>query len=149
MRSTLKAALVGLVVAISTFGATEAQAAPPRRAATDNGAFVVMNSAPEKGNVSFSYGWNNTSQFESPAVGYWLGIYDITNSHYVWASDNVLPPSLTHGAPGTIEWSSVNLQYMSDLQLPPGDYAINFFVRSSYAGPVTNNAVVQLMFSVR
>lgn len=125
-------------------------AAPPTGAANDNGAYVLLQQPPEQGGLSFRFGWNNTDKFEGPVEGYWLGLYDVTNSHYVWVSETLLSP-LDAGAPGVSTLERANFEYDDpESQLPPGDYLINFFVRSDYSTvPVTNNAVVQLEFSVR
>ena len=134
------------LASVATLSAAVA-ALPPAGAATDNGAFVVLGGPPVNGEIAFSYGWNNTNQFAAAPVGYWLGIYDVTNSHYVWASENLLPLS-PEGGPGTLNWRSLKIQYSDLANLAPGDYSINFFVRSSYSDPVTNVAVVELHFSI-
>lgn len=123
-------------------------AAPPTQAGVDNGADVILGAPPSSGNVSFRYGWKSLAQFPSPPVGDWLGIDDITTSHYVWSSENPLPP-LGGNAPADSIMTSVDFLYSDAVTpLPPGNYDVNFFVRSSYA-PATNAAVISLEFTVR
>lgn len=144
MKPTMMTKTAALLLLLGA--ATQARAAPPTGTAIDHGAYVTLGKPPN-GGVDFTFGWNTSAQFEAPAAGYWLGIYDDTNLHYVWASDNVLP-QLSYPAPGKVEWDSVRMHYADATTLPPGNYTINFFVRSSYS-PATNVAVVQLPFTVR
>ncbi len=149
MKMSRNVALLSLVLALSTVVAPRAAlAAPPTSSAVDNGAFVTIGKPPSTSGVEFTFGWNNSNQFAAPAVGYWIGVYDVTNSQYVWASDNLLP-QLSYPNPGQFDWRSITLRYADAMNLPPGDYSINFFVRSSYAYPVTNVAVIELKFTVR
>jgi hypothetical protein len=150
MKTQTKAALLAMFVACSFLGiSTEARAAGQRGTVIDNGAYVTLGKTPTStSGVEFNYGWNNSNQFAAPAVGYFIGIYDVTNSQYVWSSDNLLP-QLSAPTPGQFSWSSINVRYADVGSLPPGDYFINFFVRSSYAFPVTNAAEVVLPFTVR
>jgi hypothetical protein len=120
---------------------------PPTGAATDNGAYVVLGKPPQAtGQLDFKYGWNNTSQFYAPATAFWIGLYDVTNSHYVWVNELPLP-KFDSSVPGTLSTQSVEFRYSDPhANLPPGDYCINFFVRET---PSTNVAVVQLFFTVK
>ena len=142
MKLPMKAAFAFLVCSISL----TALAATPTSTVVDHGAYVTLGKPPTEG-VDFTFGWNTSAQFSAPAAGYWLGIYDDTNLHYVWASDNILP-QLASPNPGQVAWESVRMRYADSTTLPPGNYTINFFVRSTYS-PATNVAVVQLPFTVR
>ena len=123
-------------------------AAPPTQAGVDNGADVILGAPPSSGNVSFRYGWKSLAQFASPPVGYWLGSYEKTNSHDGWSSESPLPP-LGGNAPADSIMQSVDFSYSDTVTpLPPGDYCVNFFARSSCA-PATNAAVISLVLTVR
>jgi hypothetical protein len=149
MNRWLRTVLV-MAACLGVFGGVVgvSDAAPPTMAAVDNGAYVILGSPPSSGDLSFRYGWKTLAQFPSPPVGYWLGIYDKTNSHYVWATENPLPP-LNGSSPGASIMNSVDFEYSDEATpLPPGDYYVNFFVRSSYA-PADNAPVISLEFTVR
>jgi hypothetical protein len=91
--------------------------------------------------VKFQFGWSAGTDASMEAVGYWVGVYDITRSTYVWvmATDDKgamdLPEQFFRNARPTVE-------------LPIGEYKVNFFVRDSYGDPVTNVAEIELEFSV-
>lgn len=78
-------------------------------------------------------------RFDSPsaAVGYWIGIYDVTNSHYEWviAEEDIDLPS----------WWSRNAK--TTPELPNGLYKVVFFVRGSYE-PTTNISEIELFLEV-
>jgi hypothetical protein len=132
------AVILTLVMALTTVLCFSSTAAAEPVVTQDNGAYVRLLGNPAKGTVKFQYGWEEGTLASAEAVGYWLGIYDVTNSHYEWAFDTeqfAAPvPELFLNAHPT--------------QLPPGDYCINFFVRDSYGYPVTNVAIVQAYFTV-
>ncbi len=87
------------------------------------GAYVIVTELTAD-NLSFNYGWNNAKAFESAPVGYWIGVYDITDSHYVWVSEFPLSPT-----PKLLKLASLDETDM----ISGHDYAINFFVRGSFA----------------
>lgn len=73
--------------------------------------------------LNFKYGWNNAKQFESPALGYWIGVYDVTVSGYVWSSEN----EFYEPNPKMIKLYSAGTELVSG-----HEYKINFFVRDEY-----------------
>ena len=105
---------------------------------TDDGAYVRLVGNPADGTAKFQYGWNGGSE-ASDAVGYWVGLYDVTNSHYEWSFDTgemELPDALFKNAKPTAE-------------LPNGDYKVVFFVRGAYEPePATNISEIELPFTV-
>ncbi len=124
------------MIGATLVGSATAHAATPT-VTTDDGAFVRMLGNPADGTVKFQFGWAS-STVASDAAGYWVGVYDVTNSHYVWNSDTGpidLPSQLKRNAHPTSE-------------LPDGDYKIVFFVRRTYTQPVTNLAEIEVPFSV-
>jgi hypothetical protein len=138
------------VVAVASVGLVSpavATAAPPiekvnsTALGTDDGAFVRIVGDPSYGTVKFQFGWSAGTDASMEAVGYWVGVYDITRSTYVWvmATDDKgamdLPEQFFRNARPTVE-------------LPIGEYKVNFFVRDSYGDPVTNVAEIELEFSV-
>jgi hypothetical protein len=103
----------------------------------DQGAYVRIVGNPADGTIKFQYGWSAKSP-ASEAAGYWVGVYDVSQSEYVWASDTgdtELPDQLFRNAKPTPD-------------LPEGDYKVVFFVRESYEGPVSNIAEIELPFVV-
>lgn len=116
-------------------GPAVTNAAPPS-VAYDDGAFVRLLGNPADGTAKFQYGWADSTP-ASNAVGYWIGIYDVTNSHYEWViaeEDIDLPSSWTRNAKPTPA-------------LPNGLYKVVFFVRGSYE-PTTNISEIELFFEV-
>jgi len=103
------------------------------------GAYIIVTKL-KPGVLNFKYGWNNAKQFETPAVGYWIGVYDNDVPTYVWSDDSGL---LADPNPKMLKLSSID-----ETELVSGhSYTINFFVRNSYGPPlVTNVAVLQLTF---
>ncbi len=100
------------------------------------GAYVIVTSL-TPGELDFHYGWNNANHFDAPPVGYWIGVYDATDTSYVWSDDLQVEPGLKmikYKAPGTALSSG-------------HEYYINFFVRSSYDNPVTNVAEITVKFT--
>ena len=127
---------VAAVIGVSLSGSSIAQAARPS-VTTDDGAFVRMLGNPTDGTVKFQFGWAS-STVASDAAGYWVGVYDVTNSKYVWNSDTGpvdLPDQLKRNARPTAE-------------LPDGEYKVVFFVRETYAQPVMNLAEIEVPFIV-
>jgi len=111
------------------------QAAPPS-VVQDDGAFVRMLGNPADGTAKFQFGWSASTP-ASDAAGYWIGVYDVTNSHYVWWMDTGpvdLPSALTRNAKPTPD-------------LPNGEYKVVFFVRAGYE-PTTNISEIELFFTV-
>jgi hypothetical protein len=134
MRATLGA--VAAATLLSVGGAAVTSAAPPV-VAQDSGAFVRLVGNPSDGTAKFQFGWTESTP-SSAAAGYWVGIYDVTNSQYVWNFDTgpvSLPSELTRNAKPTPN-------------LPNGEYKVVFFVRATYTDPVTNIAVIELPFTV-
>lgn len=116
-------------------GASTVNAAPPD-VATDDGAFVRLLGNPADGTAKFQFGWSEGT-VASDAVGYWVGIYDVTNSRYVWSADTGpinLPDALTKNAKPTPN-------------LPNGEYKVVYFVREAYEPP-TNLSEIEFFFTV-
>lgn len=127
------AALVTTAVGIAI--PATSHAAPPT-VATDHGAFVRLVGNPGAGTAKFQFGWSESTP-ASDAAGYWVGVYDVTHSRYVWSADTGavdLPDEFFRNARPTAE-------------LPNGDYKVVFFVRGTY-GPATNISVIELPFTV-
>ncbi len=110
----------------------------------ERGAFVRITGDTSYGTVKFQYGWSADTEASDEAVGYWVGVYDITRSGYVWATDTgpiVAPEQLFRNAIPTEG-------------LQNGEYKVNFFVRNYYDDPsmefdeTTNVAVIELPFTV-
>ena len=103
---------------------------------TDDGAYVRLLGNPDDGTAKFQFGWYESTP-ASDAAGYWVGVYDVTNSHYVWSYDTgsiSLPDQLLRNAKPTAE-------------LPNGEYKVVFFVRDTY-DPATNISEIELPFTV-
>ena len=134
--SLRRVAAVALVAGIGFASPVATQAATPT-VMTDDGAFVRLLGNPADGTAKFQYGWEESTD-ASDAAGYWVGLYDVTNSHYVWVFDTGpkdLPEELLRNAKPTAE-------------LPNGEYKVNFFVRATYNDPVTNISEIELPFTV-
>lgn len=151
MKRIIPLVALGAVLFAVAAAPVQATAAPPSLptpvAINDNGAYVVLGKPPGSGPLDFRYGWRTSGLFEAPPVGYWLGLYDKTNSHYVWASDNPLPlPVPTPDGASSLE--SADFRFLDETaNLSPGVYLINFFVRYQYE-PADNVAVISLEFKV-
>lgn len=150
MRGTLRSAAAAAVLAgVTLAGPAVTQAAPPVEKGnvhstaieTNNGAFVRIIGDPSYGTVKFQYGWSAGTGASREAVGYWVGVYDITRSTYVWvfATDAEGPMDL----PDQFFRNAIPTE-----NLPNGEYKVNFFVRDSYGEPVTNVAEIELDFTV-
>jgi hypothetical protein len=110
--------------------------------AKNNGAFVEIQGYPVAGKFKYEYGWRDTKRFASPPAGYWIGLYNITDSHYEWSTDYQFP------ANGTMK--SLEVEFCDNTNLVPGKkYYINFFVRGTYVDPVTNVAEISLEFTAK
>ena len=135
-RTLRHVAVIATVMGASLVGSSVTQAATPA-VTTDDGAFIRMLGNPSEGTVKFQFGWAD-STVASNAAGYWVGVYDVTNSRYLWNSDTGpidLPDQLSRNAHPTSE-------------LQNGNYKVVFFVRATYAGPVTNLAEIEVPFVV-
>ena len=139
MRSTKhpvrRTAFVLAAVATSVGVPGISHAAPPV-SAQDNGAYVRLVGNPAYGTAKFQFGWAGSTP-ASAAAGYWVGLYDVTNSRYIWSADTGLvdlPDSLFRNARPTAELSN-------------GDYKVVFFVRRTYE-PATNISIIELPFTV-
>ncbi len=102
----------------------------------DDGAYVRLVGNPADGTVKFQFGWGASTP-ASNAVGYWVGVYDVTNSHYIWVIETEmidLPEQYFRNGKPTVD-------------LPNGEYKINLFVRGSYT-PVSNLAEIEFPFEV-
>ena len=102
----------------------------------DDGAYVRLVGNPADGTAKFQFGWVGDSP-ASDAAGYWVGLYDVTNSHYVWHFDTGpvdLPDALFRNAHPAAE-------------LPNGEYKVVFFVRDAYE-PTTNISEIEFPFTV-
>lgn len=101
------------------------------------GAYVIVTRL-ATGRLDFKYGWNNSTKFDPPAAGYWIGVYDNTASHYMWSADH----PFIEPAPKLLKLSS-----QGETELTSGhNYTINFFVRGAYSPVVTNTTEVQVTF---
>ena len=136
MKSTLrKAAIVSAVMLPVAVGSMEAMAAPPY-VVEDEGAYVRMLGNPADGTAKFQFGWEEDTP-ASDAAGYWVGVYDVTNSTYVWNMDTGPIP-----LPDEIRKNALPTSELSD-----GDYKVVLFVRDSYE-PTTNIAEIEVPFTV-
>ena len=107
----------------------------------DQGAFVRITGDTSYGTIKFQYGWSANTPASADAVGYWVGVYDITNSHYEWVI-------ATDGA-GAMEFPDAYFKNaLPTSGLANGEYKVNFFVRNAYGEPATNVAEIELPFSV-
>lgn len=102
----------------------------------DDGAFVRLLGNPVDGNAKFQFGWSASTP-ASTAVGYWVGVYDVTHSHYEWSIDT--------GPVGLSDSYFRNARPTAEL--PNGDYKVVFFVRGTYE-PATNLAEIEFPFTV-
>lgn len=116
-------------------GPSPAGAATPS-VTRDDGAWVRLVGNPADGTVKFQFGWSAGTP-ASGAAGYWIGVYDVTNSHYEWSSDT--------GPVDLPEEYSRNARPTADL--PNGNYKVVYFVRGTY-GPETNLAEIEVPFTV-
>lgn len=137
MKRILSASLAAaaLTAGLLAGGSTLTTAAPPV-VVEDDGAYVRLVGNPDDGTAKFQYGWKDSTA-ASEAVGYWIGVYDVTNSEYVWViadEDVELPSEFFRNAKPTPD-------------LPNGEYKVVFFVRGSY-GPTTNISEIELYFDV-
>ena len=137
MRKLMSAAIAATAAAglLVVANPMVSQAAPPS-VVQDDGAFVRMLGNPADGTAKFQFGWSASTP-ASDAAGYWIGVYDVTNSHYVWWMDTGpvdLPSALTRNAKPTPD-------------LPNGEYKVVFFVRAGYE-PTTNISEIELFFTV-
>lgn len=139
MKRTLRATL-GLVAATTILvvsGPVSTSMAATPTVAQNNGAYVRLLGNPADGTAKFQFGWDADTP-SSDAAGYWIGLYDITNSRYVWVTETgpvPLPDALFLNARPTAD-------------LPNGDYKVVMFVRATYIEPVTNIAAIELPFTV-
>ena len=139
MRTTnhpiLRLAALAVAVCIGLTLPAETRAAQPT-VARDDGAFVRLLGNPADGTAKFQFGWESGTP-ASGAAGYWIGVYDVTNSHYEWSFDTGptdLPGEFFRNARPTPS-------------LPNGEYKVVFFVRGTY-GPATNLAEIEFPFVV-
>ena len=142
--------LAAAAMAASVVGGAAVTNAAPPQVATDAGAFVRLLGDPSTGDVKFQYGWNDEFAEQAPE-GYWLGIYDVTNGHYVWAFDSIDPESENFPAwslhPSLDLTQAMKRNAKPTIDLPNGKYQVNFFVRGSYE-PVVNLAEIEFEFDV-
>ena len=135
-RSIQSAVVLTLLAGVNVVAPSVTHAARPV-VETDHGAFVRIVGNPMDGTIKWQYGWADHT-IASDAAGYWIGVYDVTHSHYVWATDTgvvSLPSVYRHNAHPTAD-------------LPDGDYKVVFFVRQTYDEPVTNLAELEVPFTV-
>jgi hypothetical protein len=134
----------GAMILAAMFGvsvtASPVTAAPPV-VEDDHGAFVRILGNPSDGTVKFQYGWYEDSP-ASDAVGYWIGLYDVTNSRYVWSPNEENPEPMFDGM------DELFMNARPTTNLPNGEYKVVFFVRNSYEGEVTNIASIEVPFTV-
>ena len=136
-RDSRRAAIAtAIVLGVSSAGVQATHAAQPQ-VTTDDGAFVRILGNPADDTIKFQYGWSKNTP-SSDAAGYWVGVYDVTRSHYVWSGDTGavdLPDQLSRNASPTAD-------------LPNGEYKVVFFVRETYTEPVSNIAEIEAPFVV-
>ncbi|MEN9821999.1 MAG: hypothetical protein RLZ04_425 [Actinomycetota bacterium] len=138
MKRSMRSTLVGVAATAGfLFGGQPMVSAAPPVVATDDGAFVRIVGNPADGTAKFQFGWEADSP-ASDAVGYWLGVYDVTNSHYEW----ILDPE-----PRVEDLDELFRNAKPTVDLPNGEYKVVFFVRGTY-GPATNLAEIELPFEV-
>jgi hypothetical protein len=143
--SVILALVMALTLVIGPFSTASAASTPAQtifqvqRIVQNHGAYVMLRGIPVSGAIKFDYGWTELNQFASPAVGYFLGLYNVTQSHYEWSFDQQFTMPVPNG---TIGWKSLDLSFADTSTLSPGDYKIVFFVRGSYGPPVTNVASI-------
>ena len=99
----------------------------------ENGAFVRITGDTSYVTIKFQYGWSSETDAAEFAAGYWVGVYDVTRSKYVWSSDT-----------GPIETpDQLFRNAIPTYGLLNGEYKVVFFVRSSYeTNPYTNVAEI-------
>jgi hypothetical protein len=141
-----RAAAVG--VAILAAGASSMVSAAPPVVVADAGAYVRLVGNPSDGTAKFQFGWEEDTPSSDPA-GFWIGLYDVTNSHYEWSVDTEWSEDS--------EWVYVNkptelgdslfLNARPTSDLEDGDYKVVMFVRASY-GPEVNVASIEVPFTV-
>lgn len=145
-KRSLKSALLAITIAgVGIVSPSATQAAPPVTGsnngapvvATDDGAFVRLLGNPADGTVKFQFGWMKSTP-ASDAAGYWIGLYDVTRSRYVWSLDTG-PIDL----PDQFFRNALPTPYLED-----GKYKVNFFVRETYSEPVSNISEIELPFTV-
>ena len=136
-KRSIKSALLAITIAgVGIVSPSATQAAPPV-VATDDGAFVRLLGNPADGTAKFQFGWMKSTP-ASDAAGYWIGLYDVTRSRYVWSFDTG-PMDL----PDQFFRNALPTPYLED-----GEYKVNFFVRETYSEPVSNIAEIELPFTV-
>ena len=138
IRHTLRGAVAAAIVAGATIAGQAATHAAVPSVTEDEGAYVRLLGNPADGTVKFQFGWSASTP-ASDAAGYWVGLYDVTNSHYVWTNEDTGPVDLP-------ESFSKNAKPTPDL--PDGDYKVVFFVRGAYTPDVTNIAEIEMPFVV-
>lgn len=135
-RSLKRFGAAAVLAGLSLASPVMTQAATPT-VETDHGAYVRLVGNPADGTAKFQFGWGASTD-ASAAAGYWIGVYDVTNSHYEWSFDTGatdLPDQLMRNAKPTTG-------------LPNGEYKVVYFVREAYGSPATNIAEIELPFSV-
>lgn len=137
LRNVLKAAAVGTLLTVTGLAGPNAAHAAQPQVTTNHGAFVRLVGNPADGTAKFQFGWAASTD-ASAAAGYWVGLYDVTHSTYVWNNGDTgpidLPDALTRNAQPTADLSN-------------GEYKVVFFVRGAY-GPPTNIAELEVPFTV-
>ena len=100
------------------------------------GPYVIVTSL-ENSLLEFNYGWNNVDKLEFVPLGYFIGVYNVTESTQVWGEDIVFT-----------EPASKIMKLYDTAELIPGDeYVVNFFVRDYYGYPTTNGVTLQVYFT--
>jgi hypothetical protein len=99
---------------------------PVPQAIGDKGAYIRIDGI-WNGDVKVKYGWLRGTP-ASAAAGYWFGIYDVENSHYVGAFDT-----------GALGYPVKELSNEFTTHLPKGSYKLVLFVRAGgYPDAPTN-----------
>lgn len=127
---------VGIALGVGATSPAVTHAAQPS-VMTDDGAFVRILGNPADGTIKFQYGWSGNTP-SSDAAGYWVGVYDVTRSEYVWVVET--------GAVDLPDQIKRNALPTSDLR--NGEYKVVFFVRETYNEPVSNIAEIESPFTV-
>ena len=144
--SAARAAAAGAAILIA--GASSMASAAPPVVVEDAGAYVRLVGNPSDGTAKFQFGWEEDTSSSDPA-GFWIGLYDVTNSHYEWSYDTEWTDDdewLYVNRPAELGDSLfLNARPTSDLE--DGDYKVVMFVRDSYE-PTVNIASIEVHFTV-
>ncbi len=155
MKKALRYILALAMVATMTIGLSGTVSATPGEQNGDSlsitnpeGGASIHVTLLATGELDFNYGWSNVDKFAKAPVGYWIGVYDVTDSHYVWATENPFAGTPQNPQNGGTPPKVLKLNSIDETTLISGHtYYINFFIRSNYAtNPFTNVVTITLTF---